>query len=106
MSVVIITDAEGIGPGMYDAVNARLDVEHDPPEGQLAHIAGFVEEGHLRVVDVWESQEAHDRFRDERLMPAIAATAKEHGMELPGGEPNNVVYDTHHFVVAGAHATA
>jgi len=45
----------------------------DPlPEGLIAHVAGPTDEG-VRIIDVWESEEAWERFQAERLAPAIAA---------------------------------
>jgi len=43
-----------------------------PPSGLLVHVAGPTDEG-VRIIDVWESEEAWERFRSERLEPAIAA---------------------------------
>ena len=45
----------------------------DPlPDGLIVHVAGPTDEG-VRVIDVWESEEAWERFRSERLDPALAA---------------------------------
>lgn len=45
----------------------------DPlPDGLIVHTAGPTDEG-VRIIDVWESEEAWERFRAERLAPAIAA---------------------------------
>jgi len=45
----------------------------DPaPQGLVLHVAGPTDEG-FRVIDVWESEEAWERFRAERLGPALAA---------------------------------
>ena len=45
----------------------------DPaPVGLILHVAGPTNEG-VRTIDVWETQEAWQRFRDERLAPAIDA---------------------------------
>lgn len=43
-----------------------------PPTGLIVHVAGPTDEG-VRIIDVWESEEAWERFRSERLVPAIAA---------------------------------
>src|SRR5687768_3733790 len=43
-----------------------------PPEGLLVHLAGPTDEG-VRIIDVWESEDAWEHFRAERLAPAIAA---------------------------------
>jgi len=56
----------------YDAVNERLNVRQDPPEGGIFHTAGFDEEaGVFRIFDVWETREHCERFLRERLMPLI-----------------------------------
>lgn len=60
-----------------------------PVEGLLAHIAGKTAGG-FRVVDVWESREALERFAS-RLMPIFA----EIGVK---GEPE--IYETQSFVSA------
>jgi hypothetical protein len=82
MAVAIITTdfPEGAGPEMYDQVNAELGMG-EPPEGLLFHWAGHVN-GKWTITDVWESREAHDRFRDELLMPAIQ---KVSGMDPTSG---------------------
>jgi hypothetical protein len=55
----------------YDGVKERLNVEADPPAGMILHTAGFTGTGLFRIFDVWESEEAWQRFHDERLMPAV-----------------------------------
>ncbi len=52
-----------------------------PPAGGLARIAGPIEGGY-RVITVWESQEAWDTFRRERLEPFF----KQAGREMPALE--------------------
>ena len=43
----------------------------DPaPAGLILHVAGPTDEG-VRTIDVWETEEAWQRFRDERLAPVI-----------------------------------
>ena len=42
------------------------------PGGLILHVAGPTEEG-FRIINVWESEEAWQQFRGERLAPAIAA---------------------------------
>jgi hypothetical protein len=54
----------------YQQTVARL---LDPvPAGLILHVAGPTAEG-VRVIDIWESEQAWQRFRAERLAPAIAA---------------------------------
>jgi hypothetical protein len=60
-----------------------------PVEGLLAHVAGEGPNG-FRVVDVWASEDAFNRF-GEKLMPVL----QEIGVE---GEPE--IYSAHTFVSA------
>jgi hypothetical protein len=57
----------------YDAVKEQLRVEADPPAGMIFHTAGFTGKGVFRIFDVWESLADWERFRDERLVPAVEA---------------------------------
>jgi hypothetical protein len=44
----------------------------DPlPHGLLAHVAGPTDEG-VRIIDIWDDEDAAARFRDERLGPVVA----------------------------------
>ncbi|MBA2331274.1 MAG: hypothetical protein H0V94_00590 [Actinobacteria bacterium] len=54
----------------YERVAAGL-VE-PAPDGLILHLAGPTDDG-VRVIDVWETEEAWERFRTERLAPALAA---------------------------------
>ncbi|HEY7256539.1 MAG TPA: hypothetical protein VH476_07625 [Solirubrobacterales bacterium] len=80
MAVAIInTDfPEGVGPDMYDAVNAEMDIAADPPPGLIFHWAGEVD-GRWTISDVWESRDAYDAFNAERLTPAIEKVAAAAG---------------------------
>ena len=54
----------GIGDALRTAV----------PEGLVIHAAGPTEEG-FRIIGVWHSREAWDRFRDDRLGAIFEALA-------------------------------
>jgi hypothetical protein len=70
MTVVLVQDVEGGSQEIYEQVEAKLHGRTDPPAGRILHTAGPTDTG-WRVVDVWESRDALERFRDERLLPAI-----------------------------------
>jgi hypothetical protein len=54
----------------YEHVRASLT---EPlPLGLILHVAGPTDEG-FRVIEVWDSEEAWQRFCAERLQPALAA---------------------------------
>lgn len=44
------------------------------PVGLIVHVAGPTDSGY-RIIDVWESRAAWERFRDERLRPAVRKVA-------------------------------
>ena len=97
MAVAIRTTdfPEGVGTNMYDGVSAAMDIENDPPAGLIFHWAGDVD-GKWTVMNVWESREAYDRFRDERLFPAIRQVS---GMDpADGPQPTITEFAVHHHV--------
>jgi hypothetical protein len=67
---------------MYQGVQAKIDVNADPPPGLIVHTAGEVD-GALQIVDVWESQDDAERFAEERLRPAIRELAGEDAAQPP-----------------------
>ena len=83
------------GTGMYDRVSQILDIESDPPPGLILHSAS-PSDGRLMIVDVWESQEAMDRFEEDRLMPALREAM---GGDAPPEGATVRTYETHNLVV-------
>jgi len=77
----------------YDAVNAEIGVDENPPRGLVFHISGPMEGG-WNAIDVWESREAFDRFLQERLGPAIAAL----GDEAPPNPPNVKEFEVYNTI--------
>ena len=56
----------------------------DTPDGLILHLAVEKPAGGLRYIDVWESQEACDRFTDDRRHPVVHGLLREiFGGELP-----------------------
>jgi len=96
--VMMMENPPGLSTDLYDAVNAKMDVDSNPPEGLICHTAGF-DNGVFRIVDVWESKDAYDRFSKERLGPAIQGVMQEQGQAPPaGGGPTEKFYELHHVV--------
>ncbi len=97
MAVVTIFQSPSLTEELYEKTvdklsggKSRMESPSDwPVEGLLVHVAGQGESG-FRVVDVWESEEAFNRF-GEKLMPIL----QEVGVE---GRPE--VYPAHTFVSA------
>jgi hypothetical protein len=97
MAVAIRTTdfPEGVGTQVYDGVQAALDIANRPPDGLLFHWAGDVD-GKFTVTDVWETREAYDRFREQRLFPAIQ---KVSGMDPAGGpQPTLTEIPVHSYI--------
>ena len=68
MPVVMVHDSPGVTQEQYEQVGARLtdgrglkSLSDWPVDGILSHTAGPTADG-WRVIDVWESEEAFQRF--------------------------------------------
>ena len=64
----------------YDDINSKVGPN---PDGLIVHIAAQGANG-MRIIDVWESKEAFERFQTETIMPAMEGSGME---EPPGGPP-------------------
>ena len=62
------------------------------PEGLVAHVVSARPEGGLRYLDIWESQDACDRFTEKRLHPVVhELLAEVFGDDLPPEPPREPV---------------
>ena len=71
MAVAFLVDASGTTQERYDQVIETLQRAGITAQGRIFHVAGPMEGG-WRIVDVWESQEAVNKFFQE-LGPALQA---------------------------------
>ncbi|PWU25532.1 MAG: hypothetical protein C5B48_00850 [Candidatus Rokuibacteriota bacterium] len=70
MAVLIAGEAPGMTVEQYDQVNEVLGISSAADvEGLICHTAGVTEGGGLYASDVWESNEACERFINDRLIP-------------------------------------
>jgi hypothetical protein len=76
----------------YDAVQERLNVKGNRPDGMIIHTAGFTAEGVFRIFDVWDSEEQHTRFMNDRLMPIVEELIQG------GARPHEFSYELHEVV--------
>jgi hypothetical protein len=77
-------DMPGVTEDDYAKVLAELGgAEQDAP-GLIAHVAGPVEGG-FRIVDIWESEEAAQRFAQEHLDPAVRRAHSPEMLSLRDG---------------------
>jgi hypothetical protein len=70
MAVAMLLEWPGETQEQYERLMKLVALEANPPEGGLFHVAGPMPGG-WRVVDIWESEEAFERFAGERLIPAV-----------------------------------
>jgi hypothetical protein len=87
MAVGMLLEVPGGTQEMYDSFNREMDMNPDTlPEGLISHYAGPTDGGWL-VFDIWESEDAFNRFAQERLMPAAERVT---GGEGPPMQPRFV----------------
>ena len=70
MSTVMSMEWNGLTQDQYQQVMRTLDLDKNPPAGGIFHVAGFTG-GTLRVLDIWESQQAFEKFQKDRLASAV-----------------------------------
>jgi hypothetical protein len=73
---VVVSAVTPFSAETYETVTGRVMPGDKLPDGCQLHIAGPVEQG-WRVITVWESREAFERFREEKLLPTIREVVGE-----------------------------
>ncbi len=91
MSTVMLMEWPGITQDQYNQVMRTLDLDKKPPAGGIFHVAGFTA-GTLHVVDIWESQQAFEKFQKERLAEAV----QKAGIK---GQPKAQFFPAHNIYV-------
>ena len=95
MAWALIQKAQEASWDDYERVSAAVAADKNQPEGLIAHAAGE-ENGKWRSVDIWESQAAYERFRDERLMPAVRETIGDQA--IAAGPPPQESFEVKHLI--------
>lgn len=98
MAASLILEFEGVTLTEYYAVNAALGIDPDTgagewPDGLVTHAAGLNEDGHLVVMEVWDTPEHQARFMEGRLGPTLA----EGGITSPPSSVTWTELATHHI---------
>lgn len=84
MTVLSIAEIPGMTQEHYDDLMVRMNSDQSQPAGGLLHAAGPTETG-WRVVEIWPSREAAERYLREvvaPLLPPDAPIPRMHYMEL------------------------
>ena len=72
MAVGVLLEFPGVTREQYEQLAQDMS-QSGSPEGNLIHVCGPTSDEGWRIVDVWESQEAFERFANELLIPRAQA---------------------------------
>jgi hypothetical protein len=97
MPVGVLQEMDNVTAETYDAVNDKMDVRGNPPEGLIFHTGGPKDGGGWRVFDVWQDEASFQRFAEERLMPAVMEVSQGEAGATP---PRREIYQLHGFFTA------
>jgi hypothetical protein len=78
----------------YDQIQQRLGLNETPADGLILHVAGFAGDK-FRMIDIWETAEQEERYRTQRLYPALREVVGSH--KAP---PRTQRYELHNVVAS------
>ena len=90
MTFISISDAPS--RATYEGVTAHVGLAANPPAGLVLRTAGELDDGRVRIVDIWESERAMLNFSRERLWPALTAAGVDH-QEVTGDREVLAAFD-------------
>jgi hypothetical protein len=70
MTVLIVSEVAGGTAEQDQALMTALNLEKDPPAGAKLRLAGPTDGG-WRIISLWESEDAWNKFFKERLAPML-----------------------------------
>jgi hypothetical protein len=70
VAILVVAQVPGLTAGEDAALVKALDLEGSPPAGVRIRMAGPTVDG-WRIVSLWDKDEDYERFRDDRLVPAL-----------------------------------
>ena len=90
MAVAVEMSFQGATLKQYDQVIEKMGLRQggDMPPGGISHWVAKTDDG-FRVVDVWESREAFDRFAQEQIGPISREVGIEPQPEMRFSEVHN-----------------
>ena len=98
MTYAFYYDAPG-NPKIYAMVSEQLGSE--PPQGLVVQVVTSIGHG-LRHLQVWESREEWEAFRDTRVVPAVSTVLTQLAIPAPTGPPVEHILDLVDIVSAPA----
>jgi len=95
MAIGVITEVDQGTLEQYDLVNEKI-AAGPPADGLVFHMAAVKEDGGFRIVEVWESEEQHQRFEQQSVGPAVSEVVG------PDTTPSHrEIFEVHNLMVAG-----
>lgn len=96
MAVAVEMNFLGATLDQYDQILEKMGLTRRGagPPGAISHWVAETDDG-IRVVDVWDSREAFDRFADEQIGPYT----REVGIE---SAPEIRFYEVHNYLTPGS----
>jgi hypothetical protein len=92
MAICVISENPQGTAEVYEQVAERIS-QGGPPPGAIFQVAGPAEPG-WRVISVWESRDAFERFVSERLAPAWAEAG------VSRDDVNMTIFEAHSYTEA------
>ena len=74
MAISVAVQVQDLTAGEDAALLQALDLEGSPPAGGQIRLDGPA--GGRRIVGLWDSDADYERFRDDRLMPALRSLGR------------------------------
>jgi hypothetical protein len=92
MAIAVEQNFTGATIDQYDQIVGKMGLTPGgaTPPGAISHWVAKTDDG-MRVVDVWESREAFERFAQEKIGPY----SREVGLE---SEPEIRFYEVHNYL--------
>jgi hypothetical protein len=87
VAIAMLVDNPEGSQEAYEQIRTCLGLEK--PAGGIFHIAGPSPNGGWRVIEVWETEEAANRFFAERFIPAVQT------LGLAGAPPKREFWPVH-----------
>jgi quinol monooxygenase YgiN len=81
MAVLVRHRAQGLGSADYDRLSPPLVEKVKQAPGFVLHVA-FEDSQGFCVAEIWESQEQHDAWFNENVVPAVPAEIKQEVVQI------------------------
>jgi hypothetical protein len=75
VAILVVSEVAGVTAEQDAALVEALDLDGSPPVGFRIRMAGPTAHG-LRIMNLWDSEADFERFRNERLVPALARAGR------------------------------